>query len=271
MKRILTPGSLFTPTFKISISCVQRTGSLVDLTSRISAFYSCSHLFEDDLYCKGAPRPTRIDRSTCNRTPQACFLHPRSRGGPSSHPASIGSHSPAGSRASPAPPTRTRAATPRWTANMRTEGLAAIGGARPRPSAPPHPEPRAREGARPRRGRRGGGGLALGPAPGSGSARSPPPSQQAPSRAGPLQPRAQPRVQPRPLLPTPIRAFRRRVPRPRAPAVPQGLLTLFTRHLASRSFAPLCRFGLLSVAKSSPDRRRSCLSQARHALLARMV
>lgn len=101
VKRILTPGSLFTPTFKISISCVQRTGSLIDLTSRISAFYSCSHLFEDDLYCKGAPRPTRIDRSTCNRTPQACFIHPRSRGGPSSHPASIGSHSPAGSRASP--------------------------------------------------------------------------------------------------------------------------------------------------------------------------
>lgn len=105
------------------------------------------------------------------------------------------------------------------------------------------------------------GGPPRGPAPGSGSARSPP--RRGPVARRPLEARAQPRARPRPLLCTPIRAFRRRVPRPRAPAAPRrpgvrrpaGPLTLFTRHLASGR-SPL------AAASDSPREPRAAQPQA---------
>lgn len=108
---------------------------------------------------------------------------------------------------------------------------------------------------------RGEGGSTRGPAPGSGSAPSPRRHSRVPRR--PLEARAQPRARPRPLLRTPIRAFRRRVPRPREPAAPRGPgarrpagpLTLFTRHLAS-GCSPL------AAASDSPRLPRAAQLQA---------
>lgn len=139
---------------------------------------------------------------------------------------------------------------------------------------PPPPGGRARERERRRR-REGGrkeGGPNRGPAPGSGSARSP--RRRGPSRVGPS--RRAPSLAPGPA-PCSARQFApfagacrglAHPPPPAAPAraAPQGLLLSLLAILrrVARPSPPPPQTPLAS--QEQPNRRRSCLSQARHTL-----